>query len=169
MYLNLWCIGLRVNEVCVIRGDAYSFDGQDAWIKIYQSKIKQEKVVPIPTRLYELMTRYIGENHIAADEYVFQSARGKAYDAGTFAKQFKKALREAGMEKYDFRSHDFRHTVATRLYDGGASIEVIRDYLGHRESDMTKQYLDYMPKRIDAANETYFRSMPAALAVETEG
>ena len=169
MYLNLWCIGLRVNEVCVIRGDAYSFDGQDAWIKIYQSKMKQEKVVPIPTRLYELMTRYIEENHIAADEYVFQSAHGKAYDAGTFAKQFKKALREAGMEKYDFRSHDFRHTVATRLYDGGASIEVIRDYLGHRESDMTKQYLDYMPKRVDAANETYFRSRPAALAVGTEG
>ena len=169
MYLNLWCIGLRVNEVCVIRGDAYSFDGQDAWIKIYQSKMKQEKVVPIPTRLYEFMTRYIEENHIAADEYVFQSAHGGAYDAGTFAKQFKKALREAGMEKYDFRSHDFRHTVATRLYDGGASIEVIRDYLGHRESDMTKQYLDYMPKRIDEANETYFRSMPAALAVGTEG
>ena len=64
---------------------------------------------------------------------------------------------------------DFRHTVATRLYDGGASIEVIRDYLGHRESDMTKQYLDYMPKRIDAANETYFQSMPAALTAGTEG
>lgn len=39
MYLNLWCIGLRVNEVCVIKGDAYYWDGKDAWLKI---KIEKE-------------------------------------------------------------------------------------------------------------------------------
>ena len=47
MYLHLWCIGLRINEVCTIKGNAYSFDGNDAWITIYQYKLKAEKMVPI--------------------------------------------------------------------------------------------------------------------------
>ena len=164
MYLNLWCIGLRINEVCVIKGGAYYWDGKDAWIKIYQNKMKNEKYVPIPTLLYQTMVKYITENDIGSDEYVFKNRRGGAYDAGTFCKQFKRCLEEAGITNYDFKSHDFRHTVATCLYAHGASIETIRDYLGHKESDMTRRYLDYMPDIIDAANEEYFTSRPNKLA-----
>lgn len=29
IYLNLWCVGLRVSEVCSLKGNAYSFDGTD--------------------------------------------------------------------------------------------------------------------------------------------
>lgn len=164
MYLNLWCIGLRINEVCVIKGGAYYWDGKDAWIKIYQNKMKNEKYVPIPTLLYQTMMKYITENDIGSDEYVFKNRRGGAYDAGTFCKQFKSCLEEVGITNYDFKSHDFRHTVATYLYAHGASIETIRDYLGHKESDMTRQYLDYMPDIIDDANEEYFTSRPNKLA-----
>lgn len=156
MYLNLWCIGLRVNEVCVIRGDAYYFDGKDAWFKVYQNKMKAEKYVPIPTKLYVLMKDYIEKNDIKADQYVFKSKKGNAYDAGTFSKQFKEQLLLAGITDYDFKSHDFRHTVATFLYTNGATIEVIRDYLGHKESDMTRKYIDYMSDIIEADSEVYF-------------
>lgn len=164
MYLNLWCIGLRINEVCVIKGGAYYWDGNDAWIKIYQNKMKTEKYVPIPALLYQAMMKYITEHDIRADEYVFKNKRGGAYDAGTFCKQFKRCLEDVGIKNYDFKSHDFRHTVGTYLYAHGASIEAIRDYLGHKESDMTKQYLDYMSDIIDSANEEYFASRPNKLA-----
>lgn len=164
MYLNLWCIGLRVNEVCVIKGGAYYWDGKDAWIRIYQSKMKAEKYVPIPIYLYEAMQKYISENKIAADEYIFKNKRGGAYDAGTFSKQMKRLLAAEGIEGYDFKSHDFRHTVGTYLYSHGASIEAIRDYLGHKESDMTRQYLDYMPQVIDEMNEEYFSIKNNSLA-----
>lgn len=157
MYLNLWCIGLRVNEVCVIRGDAYYWDGKDAWFKIYQNKMKNEKYVPIPQKLYEIMEKYINDKNIKADEYVFKNKKGGAYDAGTFCKQFKKRLLQEGVE-YSFKSHDFRHTVGTSLYTNGASIEVIRDYLGHKESDMTRKYLDFIPDVIDEENEVYFNN-----------
>ena len=164
MYLNLWCIGLRVTEVCVIKGGAYYWDGKDAWIRIYQSKMKAEKYVPIPIYLYEAMQKYISENKIAADEYIFKNKRGGAYDAGTFSKQMKRLLAAEGIEGYDFKSHDFRHTVGTYLYSHGASIEAIRDYLGHKESDMTRQYLDYMPQVIDEMNEEYFSIKNNSLA-----
>ena len=58
---------------------------------------------------------------------------------------------------YIFRSHDYRHTIGTNMYDNDVSIQAIRDYLGHKEEDMTKQYLDYLPKKIDQANEEYFK------------
>ncbi len=125
--------------------------------------MKREKFVPIPALLYQAMMQYITEHNIGADDYIFKNKRGGAYDAGTFCTQFKRCIKEAGIN-YDFKSHDFRHTVATCLYTHGASIEAIRDYLGHKESDMTKQYLDYMSNVIDDANEEYFASRTNKLA-----
>ena len=168
MYLNLWCIGLRVNEVCVIKGDAYSWDGKDAWLKIYQNKMKEEKCVPMPTVLYQVMKKYIAAHKIQGSEYVFKNKKGGAYSANTFCKQIKQGIQKAGIKDYDFRSHDFRHTVGTYLYLHGASIEVIRDYLGHKESDMTKQYIDYMPELIDKKNEEYFKSKDSLLVPFTK-
>ncbi len=158
MYLNLWCIGLRVSEVCIIKANSYIWDGKDAWLKIHQSKMKAEKYVPIPTQLYKLMRDYIEFNGITSEEYVFKSKQGGAYDAGTFCKQFKKQLEKLGMKEYKFKAHDFRHTVATFLYRNGSSIEAIRDYLGHKSTDMTKQYLDYMQDVLNKENEKYFRN-----------
>lgn len=112
--------------------------------------------MPIPKILYEQMMEYIRQNNIRADEYVFKNKQGGAYDAGTFCKQMKRCLKEVGIANYSFKSHDFRHTVATNLYLQGVSIEVIRDYLGHKDSNMTKKYLDYMNNELDKANEDYF-------------
>ena len=168
MYLNLWCIGLRVNEVCVIKGDAYYWDGKDAWLKIYQNKMKEEKCVPMPTLLYKVMKNYIAAHKKQCSEYVFKNKKGGAYSANTFCKQIKQGIQKAGIKDYDFRSHDFRHTVGTYLYLHGASIEVIRDYLGHKESDMTKQYIDYMPELIDKKNEEYFKSKDSLLVPFTK-
>ena len=48
-----------------------------------------------------------------------------------------------------FKSHDYRHTIATYFYDTGVSLQSIRDYLGHDYEEMTEQYIDYMPKKIE--------------------
>lgn len=156
MYLNLWCIGLRVNEVCVIKGDAYSYDGETAWFLIYQNKAKGEKRIPIPYELYELMTDYIRKNHIGKSEYVFKSSKeGQPYRTGTFCKQIKELLAPYGLT---FRSHGYRHTMATDLYMAGCNIQSIREYLGHSSEDMTKHYIDHLPNKIDKQNEEYFSS-----------
>lgn len=166
MYLNLWCIGLRLNEVCTLKGDAYFWRNDAAWIKVYQYKMNSEKVIPIPTVLYQLMTGYIKENHIRPGQYVFRSARGTAYHVGTFSKQMTEQLERIGIscQGYDFKSHDYRHTVATLLDAHGVSLQAIRDYLGHDDEKMTMQYVDYMPKKIQAANRNYFSQPGNSLA-----
>ena len=166
MFLNLWCEGIRECEVCVIKAGMYSWDGRDAWLKLYQNKMKKEKCIPIPAELYKLMKKYIEANGIKADEYVFQNKKGGAYDAGTFTKQMKRELKKAGLTDYDFKAHDFRHTVGTSLNkDHNVSIEVIREFLGHNSSDMTKQYIDFVPEMLDTANEEYFSKEENKLAI----
>lgn len=59
MYLHLWSIGLRISEVCTLKGDAYYIQGRDAWIQVYQIKMKSYKRIPIPDALYKLMKEYL--------------------------------------------------------------------------------------------------------------
>ena len=170
MCLNIWATGIRVNEICTIVGDAYSFDGEDAYLTVTQYKMVSKKQIPIPKTLYFLMREYIRKNAIGSDEYVFKNKRGGAYQACTFRKQVQKLCEEyqIGDPDYIYRPHDFRHLVATQLFDEGASLQAIRDYHGHRDSNMTRKYIDYMPRKVDAANKAYFGQNSALLPDEDD-
>lgn len=158
MFLHLWGIGLRISEVCTLKGNAYYIQGRDAWIQVYQTKMKNYKRIPIPEALYKLMKVYIRKYGIKADEYVFKNTKGGAYCKSTFKYKMLKGCKENNIQngEYIFKSHDYRHTIATHFYDTGVSLQSIRDYLGHDYEEMTQQYVDYMPKKIDKANEEYF-------------
>lgn len=161
MVLHLTEIGLRANEVCSVKGNAYSFDGEDAWFLIYQPKAKREKRVPMPYRLYEIMIAYIRKNGIDKDNYVFPALRVNGpYRVGTFTKQVRALLAKKDIA---FRSHSFRHTLATDLFTDGASLQTIREYLGHASIDMTKQYVDHLPNAIDQKNKEYFNTKEKTL------
>ncbi|MDO4276631.1 MAG: site-specific integrase [Eubacteriales bacterium] len=166
IFLHLWSTGLRVSEVCTLKGDSYDWDGEDAWIKVYQIKMKAEKMIPIPFILYTIMKNYIERNRIKPKDYIFRGSDGGAYRVGSFINVFKDCcIRNCIADReYIFRSHDYRHTLATKFYDDGVSIQTIRDYLGHVTENMTKQYLDYMPQKIAKANDTYFEKTENNLA-----
>ena len=159
MYLHLWSLGLRINEVCCIKGKSYLWKNEEAWIVVFQYKMKTEKMIPIPEVLYTLMEEYIRKNQISPDEFVFKNKKGGAYYADTFRAQMKRLCvkYEIDCGDYIFRTHDYRHTTGTKMYQNGVSIQAIRDYLGHKEEDMTKQYLDYIPEQIDTSNECYYK------------
>lgn len=165
MFLHLWGIGLRASEVCTLKGNAYYVQGRDAWIQVYQVKMKTYKRIPIPAALYKLMKVFIKKYGIEADDYVFQNRKGGAYGYSTLRARMIKYCDEnhiAGGE-YLFQSHAYRHTVATVFYDSGVSVQGVRDYLGHEYEEMTRQYIDYMPKKIAKANEEYFSEQENSL------
>lgn len=159
MYLHLWGVGLRISEVCTLKGNAYYLQGKDAWIQVYQIKMRTYKRIPIPMTLYRLMQVYITKYKRKTEEYIFQNRNGGAYRKTTFQQTMKRLCEECNIQngEYLFKSHDYRHTLATTFYDAGVPIQSIRDYLGHEYEEMTLQYLDYMPKRIENANEEYFK------------
>ena len=166
MFLHQWAIGLRASEVCTLKGDAYYIQGRDAWIQVYQIKMKNYKRIPIPMILYKLMKVYLDKYEIAPDEYIFKNAKSGAYLYATYKSRMLKYCKESNIAngEYMFQSHDYRHTLATFFYNQGISIQGIRDYLGHTYEEMTKQYIDFMPKKIRKANEAYFSKKENSLA-----
>ena len=53
-------------------------------------------------------------------------------------KAFKTALKEAGIT--NFRFHDLRHTVGTRMADAKVPITAVCDILGHADVRTTMRY-----------------------------
>ena len=128
--------------------------------------MKNYKKIPIPKALYQLMEVYLKKNGIQPEEYIFQNTKGGVCYYSTFRYQMLKACRENEIAngEYIFKSHDYRHTVATMFYDNDVSLQSIRDYLGHTYEEMTRQYIDYMPKKIALANEEFFSMQESSLA-----
>lgn len=166
IFLHLWCTGLRISEVCTLKGDAYYWNGEDAWLKVYQIKMKADKMIPIPLVMYRIMRKYIEREHIRPKDYIFKGKDGGAYRGTTFRQEFQQYCDKNGIAdgSYIFKTHDYRHTLATQFYDEDVSIQTIRDYLGHFSEEMTKQYVDFMPKRIEKASDTYFKKPENDLA-----
>lgn len=129
------------------------------------------KRIPISDTLYQLMEVYLRKYNISSEDYIFQNSNGGAFAYGTFMWQMKKYCRECCINnsEYLFKSHDYRHTVATMFYEHGVSLQSIRDYLGHSYEEMTQQYIDFMPKRIAKANDAYFSEDKNSLAACLKG
>lgn len=166
IYLHLWTLGLRISEVCTLKGNAYYIWGKDTWIQVYQIKSRTYKRIPIPYALYRIMKVYLSRYQIRRDEYVFKNTRGGAFCGDTFIYNMKRYCKICGIGngEYVFRSHDYRHGVATQFYDSEVPLQSIRDYLGHEYEEMTLQYVDYMPRRADNANEEFFKNTENNLA-----
>ena len=61
---------------------------------------------------------------------------------------FKRARERAGIDsRYTF--HCLRHSAATHLHERGADMEVIRDMLGHRRADTTREYARSTPRMFE--------------------
>lgn len=166
MYLHLWGIGLRASEVCALKGSAYEWDGRDAWIQVWQPKMRKYKRVPIPEMLYRLMEVYIKKYDIGAEDYLFPNSKGGAFRYGTFRIQMLRYCEKNQINngEYIFRSHDYRHNVATEFYDSGVPLSSVRDYHGHTYDEMTLQYVDHMPERVERAAEEVFQNPENNLA-----
>ena len=158
MYLILFCTGIRKSEVCTIKSGAFYSQGNESWMRIYQSKMRREKVIPIPSILVELVNDYEKKHGIKNGEYLFKNKKGGAFSGQTFSNQMIRECKARGIDcgDYIFRAHDYRHNLATSMYGNGVSIQGVRDYLGHSSENMTKQYIDFMPERIVSAEDKYF-------------
>lgn len=137
-------------------------------MKVYQVKMKTYKRIPIPEALYKLVQVYTKKYQIGSDEYLFKNKKGGAFYRDTFRWQMLKYCEKNQIAngEYLFKSHDYRHNLATLYYDKGISIQAVRDYLGHEYEEMTRQYVDYMPKKLECASERYFQEESHSFAAE---
>ncbi|MEI8703486.1 tyrosine-type recombinase/integrase [Mesorhizobium sp. ISC15] len=147
--------GLRVSEALNLRlGDLLP----DGVLHIRQTKFNRSRLVPMHPSVVEALHTYLEIRRRVAGtgDHVFLSVDGKQLGHGTVRSNFQVILRKAGIGQGRSRrprTHDLRHTFATRVLEHCATRrdDVARDfvalstYLGHGHIKHTYWYLEATP------------------------
>jgi site-specific recombinase XerD len=135
MFLLMLRCGLRVGEVSGLPWSA--IDLVQGTVRIDNSKGHVDRVVYLAPDVAKALRQWQG-HQAAATAYVFPS-RGTSLTARQMRNLMTDYLKLAGITKA-YSPHSLRHTFATQLLNAGASLEVVKELMGHRSLDMTLRY-----------------------------
>lgn len=134
----LYSCGLRVSELISLRIQDLFFG--EGYIRVIGKGDKQ-RLVPISTVARDKIQRYLEERRSArsGEEVVFLNNRGGQLTRVMVFTILKQAAQRAGIDKH-ISPHTFRHSFATHLLEGGASIRQVQEMLGHESILTTEIY-----------------------------
>jgi integrase/recombinase XerD len=140
MFLLMLRCGLRVGEVSRLRWAALDLAQGTVWID--NSKGHVDRVVYLSPDVAKALRRWQGLQS-AGTPYVFPSRVMRKGVAALTARQMRNRMTHyltlAGITKA-YSPHSLRHTFATQLLNAGASLEVLKELMGHRSLDVTLRY-----------------------------
>ncbi len=123
--------GMRLGEILGLKWEYIRLD--QGKIEIKHTKTDEDRIIPINSFLRQVL-----ESMPHKEGYLFVNRDdGKT---GTIKTAWGNALRKAGIA--DFRFHDLRHTVASRLARAKVPESVIAMILGHKRTSMTSRYIN---------------------------
>lgn len=141
MVETLYSCGLRVSELITLRLSDLFFN--DGFIRVIGKGDKQ-RLVPISEtarhRIEEyLLQRQSMQTDARDADIVFLNNKGRGLTRVMIFHIIKKAALAAGITK-TISPHTFRHSFATHLLEGGASIRQVQEMLGHESILTTEIY-----------------------------
>ncbi|MEM9447823.1 MAG: site-specific integrase [Cyanobacteria bacterium P01_E01_bin.6] len=160
MTLVLQECGMRISELLHMNSDCLLQDKAGDWfLRYYQFKMVKEITIPISreiVRVIQEQQRYIRENLNIPYKYLFCAnesgahkedfkARPKPMSRNAYAQYLNRLAKnrnicDANGKLWHFQTHQFRHTVGTRMINNGVPQHIIQKYLGHESPTMTAVY-----------------------------
>jgi integrase len=104
----------------------------------YTTKNRRARAIPISDKLIEILKV---ESAKTKSPYVCRPYQREA----TISEYFLNLLRKLGIEG---KLHDLRHTFASHLAMSGASIQAIKEFLGHSDITTTMIYSHLSPESL---------------------
>lgn len=138
--------GLRLSNILNLKWETVNLD--IGFIEVLKQDNKGHKKIQIP--ISNKLRTELEKIGVKKSGFVFINHKtGKPYT--TIKTGFKNALKRAGIE--NFRFHDLRHTVGTRLVASGVDLKTVQDLLAHSDIKTTQRYLhpvtENMKKAVD--------------------
>ncbi len=149
----LYSCGLRVSELVTLKlGDLFFGEG---FIRVVGKGDKQ-RLVPISTTARDKIQIYFEDRSRAKsrEEWVFLNNRGTCLTRVMVFTILRQAAIRAGIDK-KISPHTFRHSFATHLLEGGASIRQVQEMLGHESILTTEIYTHLDDEHLRETVEKY--------------
>lgn len=153
--LLLYTTGIRRAELASLTTD--SIDLEQKKIRVI-GKGSKEREIPLLNEVCKLLERYLQNICKNEKKHLFLTKQNKPITHNQIYEVVKKVLTRAGIQGKQ-TPHTLRHTFATHLMAGGASIKSIQELLGHSSLSSTEIYTH---NTIETLKESYNRAHPRA-------
>lgn len=135
----LYGSGLRIGEAA--RADLSDLDLRERVLLVRNGKGKKDRMVPVPGRAVAALELYLLKSRPelakGADPALFLATHGRRLGVPGLRLQVERHGRAIGVK---LTPHVLRHTCATHLLKGGASIRHVQELLGHKRLTTTALY-----------------------------
>lgn len=143
-------LGLTVDRVDFLRREVrvdrqlVYLPGSAPYLSAPKTK-KSVRTVPVPTFALDALAAHLATFPPDEDGFVFQSDKGGPVLRTTLHGRWRQTLRRAGLD-LGLHFHHLRHHYASVLIDGGESVKVVQERMGHASPEETlKVYAHLMP------------------------
>ena len=144
MLCLLYSCGLRSGELLNLQ--PIHIDSKRNIILIKQSKGKKDRIVPLSSKILEMLREYY--RLYKPKTYLFEGQKiGEKYDSRSLQLVLKQAVKKAGIQK-PVTIHWLRHSYATHLLESGTDLRYIQELLGHNSSKTTEIYTHVSTKNM---------------------
>jgi site-specific recombinase XerD len=143
LFLMMATYGMGAGEVCALTLD--DIDWTARTVRVRRPKTGVVTLLPLLDPVARAIARYLRDERPAhaQDRAVFvtsQLPHRRLACSTTIRHRLHRYARAAGVHADFLGTHVFRHAHATRQIEGGASVKVVGDILGHRRPSSTSVY-----------------------------
>ncbi len=138
--------GVRLGELVNIKWSNIDLEkktlivGDDNWT----TKGKKQRIVPLSEKTLRVLRGRVPQSYAIVkkfdERFVFAKPNGMQYTTDCLSKNFKRAVRKAGIDER-IHFHSLRHSAASMMAKNGAPITAVKEILGHSSISTTMIYI----------------------------
>lgn len=139
----MYATGMRVTELVSLNMDSLHLTSPPVWVRCL-GKGGKERTIPVHEQAVDALSRYLDDARPAllkarAHQALFVNRRGERLTRQGFWLILKGYAKSAGIDSH-VTPHTLRHSFATHLLRGGASVRDVQELLGHANVSTTQVY-----------------------------